>query len=366
MKKRKKIIPGQSPGTFNIPTDALKPKVYSLHYNADDFSEAELPGFAEIEKKILQFPSHVHWFDIRGFGDKALFEQMATYFRLHRLEMEDVFNIYQRPKVEDYADHLFFVSRIISESETDMVNDQLSLFLTKNTVITIRENYTEHFETVKERIRKSKGYIRQQGADYLSYAIMDSAIDMFFPLLEKMGDKMDDLEDELITNPERSSLNKILRNKRELIVLRRTIFQERDKINDVLRSNYALISEGTRVYFRDAYDHCIQVNDMVDSYREVTSSMMDVYLSSVSNKLNQVMKVLTIISTIFIPLSFIVGVYGMNFSRENPDTGEKMPLNMPELFLPYGYPGVMLFMALIVGLQLYLFYRKGWLFRNDN
>jgi magnesium transporter len=214
---------------------------------------------------------------------------------------------------------------------------------------------------VRDRIRKGKGYLRMQGSDYLSYAITDSAIDMFFPLLEKIGDRMDELEDELITAPTRASMNRILQIKRELIVFRRSIWPERDKINDLIRSHFPLVSENTKVYFRDSYDHCIQILDIVDSFKEVTSSLMDVYLSSVSNRLNQVMKVLTIISTIFIPLTFIVGLYGMNFAHVDPRTGKDLPLNMPELYSPYGYIGVMLAMFVIVIIQIYFFYKKGWL-----
>jgi magnesium transporter len=361
IKRARHAAPGVAPGVMNIPADAPKPKIHSFCYNKDFFEEKDLPGLDAIKLQLTQTSDRVHWFDIKGFGDRKFYEELAEYFGFHRLEMEDVFNIYQRPKVDEYPGHLFFVSRLLCENNGGLLNEQLSLFLGKNYVITIQESYNDQFENVRERIRKSKGYLRLQGADYLAYAITDSAIDLYFPLLEKIGDRMDELEDELITSPNRESMNKILRIKRELIVFRRSIWPERDKINDLLRSNFPLIAENTKVYFRDAYDHCIQILDIVDSYKEVTASLMDVYLSSVSNRLNQVMKVLTIISTIFIPLTFIVGLYGMNFAHTDPRTGKNLPLNMPELYSPYGYIYVMLAMLLIVILQVYFFYKKGWL-----
>jgi magnesium transporter len=346
---------------MNIPVDALKPKIHSFSYNKDFFEEKEFTDAEAIKNQVSQNPEHIHWFDIKGFGDRKFYEQLAEYFGFHRLEMEDVFNIYQRPKVDEYPGHLFFTSRLLCENNGTFVNEQLNLFLGKNFVITVQEHYNDQFENVCERIRKAKGYLRLQGADYLAYAIMDSAIDLFFPLLEKIGDRLDELEDELITAPTRESMNKILSIKRELIVFRRSIWPERDKINDLIRSNFPVIAESTKVYFRDSYDHCIQILDIVDSYKEVTSSLMDVYLSSVSNRLNQVMKVLTIISTIFIPLTFIVGLYGMNFAHSDPQTGKYLPWNMPELYSPYGYIEVMLAMILIVVIQVYFYYKKGWI-----
>jgi magnesium transporter len=361
IRRAKHAAPGTAPGAMNIPADALKPKIHSFCFNKDFFEEKDLADLNAIKLQLNQTTDRIHWFDIKGFGDRKFFEELAEHFGFHRLEMEDVFNIYQRPKVDEYPGHLFFISRLLCENNSGLMNEQLSLFLGKNYVITVQESYNDLFDNVRERIRKSKGYLRLQGADYLAYAITDSAIDLYFPLLEKIGDRLDELEDELITAPTRESMNKILRVKRELIVFRRSIWPERDKINDLLRSNFPLIAESTKVYFRDAYDHCIQILDIVDSYKEVTSSLMDVYLSSVSNRLNQVMKVLTIISTIFIPLTFVVGLYGMNFAHNDPRTGKYLPLNMPELYSPYGYIGVMIAMLIIVILQVYFFYKKGWL-----
>jgi magnesium transporter len=245
--------------------------------------------------------------------------------------------------------------------EHQFKNEQLSLFLTKNIVITIQENYDELFEQVRSRIRTGKGHLRSSSSDYLMYALLDSVVDTYFPILEVIGEQLDDLEDELFNRPTRTSIQKIQVIKRQLIVFRRTIFAERDKINDILRSSDVFLSDQTLRYFRDTYDHTIQVMDLVESYKEIVASLMDIYLSNVSNRLNQVMKVLAIISTIFIPLTFIVGVYGMNFSMTDPVTGEQLPMNMPELYSPYGYPAVMIFMLVVVIIQLLVFWRKGWL-----
>ena len=295
------------------------------------------------------------------FSNKLFFEQLADNFGIHRLQMEDVVNVYQRPKVEEYNGHVFFISRVLSENEGVYQNDQLSIFLGSNFVISIQDKYEDILDPVRNRIRLGKGYLRRNGADYLVYSLMDIVIDNYYPILEKMGDSLDDLQDELISNPTREALNRLLQKKRDLVLLRRTIWTERDKMNDILRSAFTEVNEGTKVFFRDTYDHCIQLLDLVESYKEVTASLMDVYHSSVSNRLNQVMKVLTIISTVFIPLTFIVGLYGMNFSRHDPKTGMDLPMNMPELYSPYGYLAVCIVMVLIVIGQVIYFYKKGWL-----
>ena len=321
-----------------------------------------MENLAQVKERLNQYPDLIHWVELKGFGDRSLLENFCHMFRIHRLEMEDVINTYQRPKLEEFDDHLFVVTRILSlVKEFGLKNDQLSLFLNQKLVITMQENYDDVFEPVRTRIRTGKGHLRSSSVDYLAYALLDTVVDTYFPLLETIGEKLDELEDELFSKPNRESLQRIQLTKRELIVLRRTVFAERDKVNDMLRSSSEFISDQTKVYFRDTYDHTIQVMDLVESYKEIVASLMDIYLSNVSNRLNQVMKVLAIISTIFIPLTFIVGVYGMNFSYVDPATNKVMPLNMPELYSPYGYPGVMLFMLVLVIIQLIIFWKKGWM-----
>lgn len=359
--KHKRTSPGAAPGAINLAEDAYAPVLHVTSYNTELLFEMPFDSLDQVQERIEKYPEMIHWVELKGFGDRSLLERFCYEYNIHRLEMEDVINTYQRPKLEEFDDHLFIVTRLLKMNEGTLHNDQLSLFVKENIVITIQEYYDDYFEAIRMRIRSGKGHLRSSSSDYLSYTLLDSIVDTYFPLLEVLGERLDELEDELFTKPTRSSLQRIQQIKRELIVLRRSVFAERDKVNDILRSTTGIISDQTKLYFRDTYDHTIQVMDLVESYKEITASLMDIYLSSVSNKLNAVMKVLAVISTIFIPLTFIVGVYGMNFPNVDPETGEKLPLNMPELYSPYGYVGVMLFMLILVLIQLYVFWRKGWM-----
>lgn len=267
--------------------------------------------------------------------------------------------------MEEHDEHLFIVSRYLWRKKEDgLHNDQCSIFLLSNMVISMQDFYEDPFAPVRSRIRSGKGLLRTGGSSYLAYALLDNAVDSYFPLLEKIGDELDALEDDLFGKPTREHMHRIQLIKRELIIFRRTTFAERDKVNDLLRTNTPYVNDATKVFLKDTYDHTIQVMDLVESYKEITASLMDIYLSSISYRLNQIMKVLAIISTIFIPLTFIVGVYGMNFSAVDPVNGKVYPLNMPELHSPYGYVSVWIFMILLVVLQLFFFYRKGWLTKN--
>lgn len=354
--------PGAAPGAINLAADAFPPKLFITSFGTQDLFETPMESLDLVMERIRKYPDLIHWVELKGFGDRILLENFCHSFGIHRLEMEDVINTYQRPKLEEFEEHLFIVTRLLKmNNEGSLRNDQLSLFVMNNIILTIQENYEEHFDAVRSRIRTGKGHLRSSSADYLAYTLLDAVVDTYFPLLEFLGDRLDILEDELFTKPTRHSLERIQAIKRELIVLRRSVFAERDKVNDILRSTSNFISAQTKLYFRDTYDHTIQVMDLVESYKEITASLMDIYLSSVNNRLNQVMKVLAIISTIFIPLTFIVGVYGMNFSYTDPLTGQVLKWNMPELYSPYGYSGVMLFMLVVVIIQLIIFWRKGWM-----
>ena len=363
-KKKRHSPPGSSPGIIHLEPDALKPIINTFLYTAGECHENQLRSIEEISKQLQSAPDKFHWIDVHGYGDQVFLEQLADCFGIHRLQIEDVVNGYQRPKVEEQKNYLFIVSRVLEEKEGRLVNGQLNIFLGTNFVLTFQEAYEDVFEPVRLRIRHGKGLIRTSGSGYLTYALMDTVIDNYFPILERIGEQLDHLEDELIESPSRESLDQVLSIKRELIAVRRAIWSERDKLNEILRSTLDFFTDQSRLYIRDTYDHTIQILDIVDSYKEVTASLMDVYHSSVSNKLNQVMKVLTIISTIFIPLTFIVGVYGMNFARQNPVDGTQLTLNMPELYSPYGYIGVLVVMVVIVILQVIFFFKKGWLTRS--
>jgi magnesium transporter len=360
-RKIKHSPPGSAPGIIFVPEDALELKVRTMMYNEGGLIEKDITSVSEITQQLNEHPGSIHWFDVRGLGDKAFLEKIAETFGILRLQMEDVVNVYQRPKMEENAGYIFFISRVIHKVNLHVQTKQLSLFIGKNYVITFQDSYEDVLDPVRSRIRHGKGAIRKSGADYLAYSLMDVVVDNYYPVLDQIGERLDELQDELLVKPTRETLDTIIDLKRDLIAIRRLVWSERDKLNDILRSELVEIGANAKLYFRDTYDHCIQLLDLVESYREVTASLMDVYHSSISNRLNGVMKVLTIISTIFIPLTFIVGLYGMNFSRKDPETGQFLPMNMPELYSPYGYIGVIVVMVLIVILQLIFYYRKGWL-----
>ncbi len=361
----KTIPPGSSPGQFTIPEDASKPKIRLYSYDSDLIEEKEYQNVTAAIDKIHSEHERCHWLEIKGFGDRTLFETICTRFNIHPLEMEDVTNLYQRPKQEEHANHIFFISRMLKQSPDNLLqNDQLSVFCGVNYVITIQDKEDDLFEPLRKRLRSGRGQMRKSGPGYLAYAINDAIVDNYFPILERTGELLDELEDELLANVAKQSMQKIQEYKRELIVFRRAAFAERDKINDMLRSNNDFINAETKVYLKDTYDHIIQVLDLVDSYKEITASLMDIYLSSISNRLNQVMKVMTVFSAVFMPLTFIAGVYGMNFARVDPETGKYLPYNMPELYWPNGYIAIIASMILVVVLELWWFIRKGWLFKD--
>jgi magnesium transporter len=350
--------PGTAPGTLRAPDNpgAGPVKVTVIDYGPDKYEEKQVSDIEEC------FPyrdtSSVTWINVDGLHDIGLIEKLGKAFGLHSLALEDVLNCGQRPKLEDYGNYHFIVMRSLylkkQGEEEALESEQISFFLSGNYVITLQEVPGDSFEAVRERLRHGKGLIRKAGADYLLYALVDALVDEFFPVLESYGERVEELEDEVIENPEPETLNEIHRIKRELLVLRRTAWPEREVINALQREEAHLIKPETRVFLRDCYDHTIQVIDMIETYRDLASGLLEVYLSSASNRLNEVMKVLTIISTIFIPLNFIAGVYGMNF---NPQAS---PLNMPELNWYFGYPAALSLMAVVGGLLVLYFRRKGW------
>ncbi len=347
--------PGAMPGTLSIEADAELPKIYLIDYCAEK-SEA-----LTLEKPEQCLPyldtTSVSWVDVQGLGSEDVLRRLGKVFDLHPLVLEDIVNVPQRSKVEEYADQLLIIARMVrfDEATEEFSSEQVSFILGKHYLLTVQEeSIHDCFDSVRKRIETNKGIIRTQKADYLAYSLLDTIIDSFFPVLEIYGERVEALEDEVVENPSRETLQKIHDIKRELLTLRRAIWPQRDAINALIRDGNPLISPEVRVYLRDCYDHTIQVLDMVETYRELAASLMDVYLSAVSNRMNEVMKVLTIISTIFIPLTFIVGVYGMNFDRE------KSPLNMPELGWYWGYPIIWGIMILIAGLLTYYFWRRGW------
>lgn len=347
--------PGSVPGTLNIDDDAKPSILVLIDYNETNATRIKL-ATPESCRPYLDSES-VSWIDVQGLGSEDVLQRLGTVFNLHPLILEDVVNVPQRPKIEDYKDQLVIIAQMamLNEKEDSFWIEQVSFIMGKHYVVTVQEE-PEHdsFDHVRQRIRQNRGLIRKQGVDYLTYSLLDAIIDGFFPILEVYGERIDELEDEVVTNPTRKTLEKIYRIRRELLALRRCIWPQRETCSSLMRDGSNLISPDVRIYLRDCYDHTIQVMDIIETYRELTSGLMDVYLSSVSNKMNEIMKLLTVISSIFIPLTFIAGVYGMNF---NP---EASPWNMPELNWYFGYPACWaLMIATAVGL-VYFFWKRGW------
>ncbi|NJO71378.1 MAG: magnesium/cobalt transporter CorA, partial [Oscillatoriales cyanobacterium RM1_1_9] len=299
------------------------------------------------------------WLDVQGIGQYGTtWQRMSQVFQFHPIALEDVVNLPQRPKVVVYEnpDHIVIVAQMVMLTpEAETHKEQVSLILGNNYLITVQEEPRfDCLQPVRDRIRINQGALRKHGADYLAYAILDAIIDGYFPVLEDYSDRLEDLEDEVLFKSNRGTLERIYETKREILFLRRTIWSQREALYSLVRDRTHLIGKKTRVYLQDCYDHAVNLVDMLETYRELASDLTNLYLSSISNKMNEIMKFLTIVSAIFIPLTFIAGLYGMNF---DPD---KSPLNMPELDWYWGYP-VCLAVMLITALGLiFYFWRRGW------
>jgi magnesium transporter len=346
--------PGAPPGTLVV--DAGEPaRVFLIDYCVDRVIEKELSSIAEVIPYLTDETPSITWIDVRGLGDRAALERMGEIFKIHPLALEDVVNVPQRPKTDHYPDQQLVIARMIHQEDDGTVRaEQLGILFGEGYVLTVQETPDDSLAGVREQIRKNRGKIREHGADHLAYALIDAVIDEFYPVLEALGERLEDLELEAAAAP-RGMSHRIHSIKRELLTVRRAIWPQRDLLNALLRDESPHVSKETRVYVRDTYDHAVQVMDMVETFREIASGLMDLYLSGVSNRMNEIMKVLTVISTIFLPITFIAGVYGMNF-----DNGAS-PLNMPELKWRYGYPFALFLMALsAIGLVIF-YWRRGWL-----
>jgi magnesium transporter len=353
-------IPGESPGVLTARDDGPKqaPLITLIEYDRERLEERAVKNKEELLPHLDN--QRITWINIDGLGDIDVLRTLGTQFNLHPLALEDVLATGQRPKMEQYDDYLFILAQMLYlNPKKQMCGEQVSMFLGKHFLITIQEEGKfDVFEPVRARIRAANGSIRRRGADYLAYALLDSIVDHYYPVLESVGASIDSIEDKLATLTE-SPVQELHRYKRTLSQIRRFIWPVRDLVNALLHDETGFVTKGTKVYLRDCYDHTVQLMDLVESYRDVLSGLMDLYLSSVGIRTNQIMKVLTVISSIFIPLTFIVGVYGMNFASEKD--GQKMPWNMPELYHPYGYISVMLFMLGVAIFQIVYFKKKRWM-----
>ena len=293
----------------------------------------------------------VRWIDLSGVHDLDFLEDVGESYGLHPLVLEDIAQTAQRPKVEDYDEYLYVVAKILSYNAhaSEVEAEQISLVLGPDYVISFQERAPDVFEPIRDRIAQGKGRIRKMGADYLAYALVDLMVDGYFQVLEKLSEDLEDLHEEVTGEPGEETLKGIHGAKRELIFLRKSVWPLREAINNLSRTDFEHLSDGTRIYLRDVYDHTIQVIDTLESFRDLASGMLDTYLTTISNRMNEVMKVLTIIATIFIPLTFIAGIYGMNFDH------------MPELHWRWAYPAVWAVMLGVASLMLVFFKRKNWI-----
>jgi magnesium transporter len=361
-KKKKYAVPepGTTPGFIYIDENSLKPKISLYTFSAEAFEVVSLDSLADIAERTKK-QSQFYWVEIKGLNSAELFNVFSEKLNIHKLVLEDISRTYHRPKFEEYDDYNFAISRMLGVADDGgLDNQQVSFIQTKNVLYTFQETYGDCLDAVRNRLKEGKGNIRVGGTGYLMYAIMDMIVDEYFAVLNQWSEDMDLIEDRLLAQPDKSVMYEMQLVKRNLIALRRVIWPERDKMNDILRTGSDLISDQTKMFIKDAYDHCVQLMDMVESMKEIASSNIDMYLSIISNKMNEVMKVLTIISSIFIPLTFIAGIYGMNFAKQDPVTGKVMPFNMPELYQEHGYLYTMLLMGLIGVVQIFIFWRKGW------
>lgn len=346
--------PGTAPGTLVVPVNAAAPVISLISYSENEITESVLESPDAIHDYLKKWP--VTWVNIDGLGSVDMLEEVGRIFALHPLALEDVLNLQHRAKAEDYEDHFFIVMHMMRLQDSILNQEQISLFVGDNYVLTFQErNDGDLLDPVRNRLRKGMSrHIRKAGADYLAYSILDATIDGYFPILEYFGDCINALEDSIIEKPGSPVITQTHKIKRELQTLRHAAWPLREVVG-TLSGDSTVIKDETKIYLRDCHDHVINVLDILEIDRERASGLIDIYLSSINNQMNEVMKVLTIIATIFIPLSFIASVYGMNF-----DTS-KSPFNMPELAWAYGYPFALSLMLIVAGGLLFYFYRKGWI-----
>jgi magnesium transporter len=357
---RKRSAVGSKPGTFTIQPGAVPTKIRVMAYDKDRVFEKNIDDTNELRDLLGQWP--VLWVDVVGLGSEDTLRTLAQIFHIHPLALEDIVHTHQRAKVDPYDENLFIVMRIPDASH-EHICEQLSIVLGKNYLLTFQELPGDCFDLVRAGIRIRDSATRQGvHPDYLAYRLIDASIDAYFPILERLGDQLDDLDDPAAIAQTDIGFAKLHVVRRELVLLRRAIWPIRDAISELRSEVTPFVSDSTRVYLRDCYDHAVQLIDVMESFRDIAGDVRDYYLSSISNRMNEIMKTLTLIATIFLPITFLAGVWGMNFNTE------ASPYNMPELNWRYGYPLAWGLMALVAVGMVWFFKHKGWLrgtFKED-
>ncbi|MCE7887087.1 MAG: magnesium and cobalt transport protein CorA [Alphaproteobacteria bacterium PRO2] len=342
---------GLAPGTLQAPKGAVQPVITVFAYDVDGIEEPKIDSVADIEIYRRKWP--MIWVNVDGLADAKVIAELGEMFGLHALALEDVLHIPQRAKVEEYENHMFATLRMVRKGEDVPSLEQISMFWGKNYLLTFQEDIGDVFNGVRERLRKGGKRTRMAHADYMAYALIDAIVDGYFPVLESYGDRIDELEEIILEDPAESAMAHVHKIRRELHALRLCVWPIREALSRI-NADTKLVRKETLLFLRDCHDHVIQILDIIENYRDRLSSLSDLYFSSISTRMNEVIKVLTVITTIFMPLTFIVGVYGMNFNTD-------YPANMPELNHPHGYVIVMSVMLVIFVGMLIFFWNLGWL-----
>jgi len=342
---------GLPPGTLVHIGEKREEAVRITYIDYDERNFQEKQGVSVEECFAFKDTKTITWINIDGIDEIPIIEKIGKAYDLHPLILEDIVTAGQRPKFDMYEKYAYIVLKMLTYNYANhaVESEQISIVFGPNFVISFQEDVGDIFDPIRDRIRFAKGKVRKMGADYLAYSLIDAIVDGYFGILEKIGERIEGLEDELIERPTESLLRQIHTLKREMMSLRRSVWPLRELISAMQRDESPLICSQTRIYLRDVYDHTIQIIDAIEGFRDIVAGMLDIYLSSISNRTNAIMKVLTMIATIFIPLTFVAGVYGMNFK------------NMPEIESRWGYPAVLLLMAAIAGVMIIYFRRRKWL-----
>lgn len=350
---RRDTVPGAVPGSVSFAADHPDSTAHVIAYSADEFRELDVQSLDELASLTDEYP--VVWIDVVGHGDAELLRSLRDTLGLHELAVEDVVNVGQRPKVELFDENLFCVARMLDRDGRGVHSEQLSILLGDGVVVTFQEHVGDCLGALRDRIREGRGRVRSRGADYLFYAVVDAVVDGYFPILVNVGDRIEEVEEQVLDDTLHDPVTPLHRARRDLLVLRKSIGPLRDALEPLVTRETSSIASDTRIFLRDVVDHLRRGSDAVEAYSDLAASVMDAHLSVVSHRLNDVMALLTIVSTIFIPLSFLVGLWGMNFDHT------VSAWNMPELHARYGYPVALIVMISLAAGQLIYFRRRGWL-----
>lgn len=339
---------GAMPGTLVVSSEAVPCTISVVRYDPDLIEEQQ---DVDVEQLTANTPAgQVQWIDVQGLGDEKVLRRMGEIFGLHPLALEDAVNVPQRPKCEAYDAHQFFITRMARQSgNAELDIEQVSIFLGSSYVLTLQERHGDLFDPIRRRLRAGRGPIRSSGPDYLAYAIIDAVLDGYYPVVESLGEQLHDVEEDILDSPSRPALRRVHALRRQLLALRRAVWPQREAVVQLMREDNALVTPTVRQYLRDCHDHAVQIADVIETYREFAGNLMDMYLSGLGQRTNEVMKMLTIMASIFIPITFLAGLYGMNFDY------------LPELRMRWAYPALLGLMAIIAVGMLLHFRRRGWI-----